>query len=96
MCSAQSEHLFSCFPSDKVKNLGVPIYKEKLNRQNGVPYKLAIGKMMNGLNKSFSTMVLPLGQKMGLGAIAPIYIYIYIYIHTYIYAQPYHKTAGHC
>jgi hypothetical protein len=40
-----------------------------------MPYKLAIGKMTNGLlSESSSTMVLPLGQKMGPGAIAPLYI----------------------
>jgi hypothetical protein len=32
-------------PLRQGKNLGVPIYKEKLNRQNRVPYKLAIGRM---------------------------------------------------
>jgi hypothetical protein len=45
-------------------------------------YKLAIGKMTNGfLSKSSNAMVLPLGQKIGLGAITPLYIYIYIYIY---------------
>jgi hypothetical protein len=36
---------------------------------------LAIGKMINGLlSEPSSTMVLPPGQKMGPGAIAPLYI----------------------
>jgi hypothetical protein len=52
------------------KKLGVPIYKEKLNRQNRVPYKLAIGRM----NETSSTMVLLPGQKTGPGAIALLYI----------------------
>jgi hypothetical protein len=61
----------------KGEKLGVPIYEERLSRQNGVPYKLAIGKMKNGfLRESSSTMVLPLGQKTGPGDIAPLYIYI--------------------
>jgi hypothetical protein len=51
-----------------------------------MPYKLATGKMTNGLlSESSSTMVLPLGQKMGLEAIAPC-----------IYAQLYHQTVGCC
>jgi hypothetical protein len=40
-----------------------------------VAYKLAIGEIMNGLpSKLSSTVLLPLGQKMGPGAIAPLYI----------------------
>jgi hypothetical protein len=40
-----------------------------------MPYKLAIGKMTNGLlSKSASTMVLQLGQKTSPGAITPLYI----------------------
>jgi hypothetical protein len=43
--------------------------------KNRVPYKLAIGKMTNGLlTESSSTMVLPPGQKTGPGAITPLYI----------------------
>jgi hypothetical protein len=43
--------------------------KEQAER-DGVPYKLETGKMMGGLpSASFSLMVLPLGQKMNLGAI---------------------------
>jgi hypothetical protein len=54
----------------KKKKLGVPIYKKKLNRQNKLPYKLAIGRM----NESSRTMALPPGQKMEPGAVAPLYI----------------------
>jgi hypothetical protein len=40
-----------------------------------VPYKFVIEKIMNGLlSKSSNTMVLPLGEKMGPGAVAPLYI----------------------
>jgi hypothetical protein len=43
--------------------------KEQAER-DGVPYKLETGKMMSGLpSESFSIIVLPLGQKMDLGAI---------------------------
>jgi hypothetical protein len=69
---------FFLLPLRQGKKLGVPIYKEKLNRQNGVPYKLAIGKMNGLLSKSSNTMALPLGQKTGPGAIAPLYILNYI------------------
>jgi hypothetical protein len=42
------------------------------NRQKWVLYKLAINKMINGLlSKLSNTIVLPTGQKMGPGAIAP-------------------------
>jgi hypothetical protein len=55
--------------------LGVPIYKKRLNRQNGVPYTLTIKKMTNGLlSESSSTMILPLGTKIGLGTLIPLYI----------------------
>jgi hypothetical protein len=61
----------------KKNKLGVPIcFKKRLNRQNGMPYKLAIKKMINGLlSESCSAMVLPVEPKMGLGAIAPLYIH---------------------
>jgi hypothetical protein len=40
-----------------------------------MPYKLANEKIMNGLpSKSFSTVVLPLGQNMDPGAVAPQFI----------------------
>jgi hypothetical protein len=40
-----------------------------------MPYKLVIGKMTNGLlSESPSTMVLSPEQKMGHGAIAPLYL----------------------
>jgi hypothetical protein len=39
-----------------------------------VPYKLAIGKMMNGLSESSNTMVLPPVQKASPGAIAALYM----------------------
>jgi hypothetical protein len=41
-----------------------------------MPYKLAIKKITNGLlSESSSTVVLPLGQETGPGAIAPLYIH---------------------
>jgi hypothetical protein len=60
----------------KKNKLGVPIcFKKRLNRQNGMPYKLAIKKMINGLlSESCSTMVLPVEPKMGLGGCnTPVY-----------------------
>jgi hypothetical protein len=66
---------FFLLPLRQGEKLGVPINEEKLSRQKRVPYKLAIGKIMNGLlSKSSSTIVLPLGQKTGPGAIVPQYI----------------------
>jgi hypothetical protein len=60
--------------------------KNKIDK-NRVPNILAIGKMMNGLlSESSSTMVLPLGQRMSLGVITPLYVY----------AQPHHQIAGCC
>jgi hypothetical protein len=65
---------FSLVSLTQGEKLGVPIHGEK-SRRNEVPYKLAIGEMMNGLlSKSFSIIVLPLGQKMGPGAITPRFI----------------------
>jgi hypothetical protein len=53
------------------EKLGVPIYEKRLSRKNGVPYKLAIKKMTNGLlSKSSSTM----GRRWILGLWHP-YIY---------------------
>jgi hypothetical protein len=53
------------------EKLGVLIWEEKLSRQNGVLYKLAVGKIINDLpSESSSIMVLPLGQKMDPRAIA--------------------------
>jgi hypothetical protein len=57
------------------KKLGVSIYEEKLSRQKQGECKLAIGKMKSGLpSESSSIMVLPPGQKIDPGAIAPLFI----------------------
>jgi hypothetical protein len=71
---AQLGHHSFCFPSDKLKNWESPNMKKNLVDNYRVPYQLAIGKIMNGLlSKSSSTMVLPLGQRMGPEAITPLY-----------------------
>jgi hypothetical protein len=46
--------------------------EKKQTERNRVPCKLGIGGMRNGLlNESFGIRVLPLGQKMDPGVIAP-------------------------
>jgi hypothetical protein len=49
--------------------------KKRQIERSKVPYKLVIGRMMSGLPSDFSSiMILPLGQRMGPGAIAPQFI----------------------
>jgi hypothetical protein len=62
-------------PHRQGEKLGVPIYYERVSKQKRDALQIGNGKMMNGLlGKSSSTMVLPPGQKMGPGAITPLYI----------------------
>jgi hypothetical protein len=59
-------------PLRQGEKLGVPIYEEKLSRQKWGDLQIGSLKVMNVLlSKSLSTVVLPLGQKMDPGAIAP-------------------------
>jgi hypothetical protein len=67
---------FFLLPLRQGEKLGGLICEEKLNRQKWGAYNLAIGKITNGLLTihSSSVFVLPLGQKMDPGAIAPLFI----------------------
>jgi hypothetical protein len=57
------------------ENPGVPIYDQRLNRKKQGNLQIGLGRMTNGpLSESSSTMVLPPGQRMGLGATIPPYI----------------------
>jgi hypothetical protein len=55
-----------------VKSWEFPYMKRGSIDKSGVPYKLTIKKIMNGIsNESSSIMVMPVGQKMDLRAITP-------------------------
>jgi hypothetical protein len=55
-----------------MKNWEFPYVRKEQAERDGAPYKLAIRNTTSGLtSESFSIMVLPLGQKMDLGAFAP-------------------------
>jgi hypothetical protein len=66
---------FFLLPLRQGEKLGVPMYEERLSRQKRDALQIGNWKGKEWLpSESSSTMVLPLGQKMGLGVITPIYI----------------------